>query len=162
MATIAEALALALRHHQAGNLPQAEQLYRQILQADPSHAESCHLLGMLALQLETDSIDASHLPALSEGRLKLFNTALADQLSATKAELKQVILDFRIDQLDAERRLHPEKLAQVVWQNGNRLRAGLESLERGLEILENPIAKAWLKRQTYLVQSDREIDFQLV
>jgi tetratricopeptide (TPR) repeat protein len=51
MTTIAEALAVALRHHQEGNWQQAEQLYRQVLQADPGHAEAWHLLGVLASQV---------------------------------------------------------------------------------------------------------------
>src|SRR5438309_877007 len=50
MTTIPEALALAMRHHQAGNLAQAEQIYRQILQVDPREANALHLLGMLAHQ----------------------------------------------------------------------------------------------------------------
>jgi predicted O-linked N-acetylglucosamine transferase (SPINDLY family) len=50
MATIPEALAFALQHHQAGRLPEAEALYREILQAEPSHAEALHLLGLLAHQ----------------------------------------------------------------------------------------------------------------
>ncbi len=50
MPTVSEALTLALQHHQAGNLPQAEQLYKQILQADPNHADAHHLLGVLAFQ----------------------------------------------------------------------------------------------------------------
>jgi len=51
MATLADALAIALEHHQAGRLPEAEALYRQILQADPSHADALHLLGVIAFQL---------------------------------------------------------------------------------------------------------------
>jgi tetratricopeptide (TPR) repeat protein len=50
VATVAEAFALALRHQQAGNLQQAEQLCRQILKAAPGHADSHHLLGVLAYQ----------------------------------------------------------------------------------------------------------------
>ncbi len=38
----------ALRHHQAGRLAEAEQVYRQILAIDPDHADSLHLLGMIA------------------------------------------------------------------------------------------------------------------
>jgi tetratricopeptide (TPR) repeat protein len=41
----------ALSLHKAGNLPQAEDLYRQILWADPSHPEAMHLLGLLAHQV---------------------------------------------------------------------------------------------------------------
>jgi tetratricopeptide (TPR) repeat protein len=51
MLTIAQAFDIAAQHHQAGRLPQAEQLYRQILQADPQHVGALHLLGVLAHQV---------------------------------------------------------------------------------------------------------------
>jgi tetratricopeptide (TPR) repeat protein len=51
MLTIAEALDTAVKHHRAGNLRAAEQLYRQVLQADPHQADALHLLGILANQL---------------------------------------------------------------------------------------------------------------
>ena len=41
-------LAEGLGHHQAGRSAQAEALYRRILRLDARHAESLHLLGMLA------------------------------------------------------------------------------------------------------------------
>jgi tetratricopeptide (TPR) repeat protein len=50
MTTVAEALDLARRHHQAGDLRQAEQIYRQILQVDPHHEDALQLLGLLSLQ----------------------------------------------------------------------------------------------------------------
>jgi tetratricopeptide (TPR) repeat protein len=50
MATISEALAIAIQHHQAGRLQVAEQIYRQILQAEPNHADAIHLLGVIAHQ----------------------------------------------------------------------------------------------------------------
>ena len=50
MAAVSEMCSLALRYHQEGHLAQAEQLYRQILQADPNHADAHHLLGVLAYQ----------------------------------------------------------------------------------------------------------------
>jgi tetratricopeptide (TPR) repeat protein len=49
MAVTAEALALAWRHHQAGNLAAAEQLYRQVLEAEPAHGDALALLGALYL-----------------------------------------------------------------------------------------------------------------
>src|SRR4051812_35946623 len=51
MPSIAEALSEALAYQQAGQLPQAERLYRQILQAEPSHADAWNLLGVLAHQV---------------------------------------------------------------------------------------------------------------
>lgn len=43
-------LARAVKLHQAGQAHQAEQLYRHILQADPTKADAWHLLGVIALQ----------------------------------------------------------------------------------------------------------------
>lgn len=48
--TIQQAFDLALQHHQAGRLQEAEQLYRQILNAQPNHADALHLLGVIAHQ----------------------------------------------------------------------------------------------------------------
>ncbi|MDH3704166.1 MAG: tetratricopeptide repeat protein, partial [Alphaproteobacteria bacterium] len=45
---IQHALKLAVRHHGAGRLPQAEALYQQILQAEPENAVALHLLGVIA------------------------------------------------------------------------------------------------------------------
>ena len=45
---LADALQRALRHHQAGQLAQAEPLDREILRAQPRHADALHLLGVLA------------------------------------------------------------------------------------------------------------------
>ena len=50
MATIPEALAIAIQHHQAGRLQAAEQIYRQILAVEPNHADALHLLGVIARQ----------------------------------------------------------------------------------------------------------------
>ena len=47
----AGALAQARRLHREGQLGEAEQLYRRILQVQPENAEANHLLGMLAYQV---------------------------------------------------------------------------------------------------------------
>lgn len=40
----------AQRHHQQGQFPQAEQLYRQVVELLPHHAEAKHLLGIVCSQ----------------------------------------------------------------------------------------------------------------
>src|SRR5262245_12120201 len=51
MAAIPEAFALAIQHHQAGQLSEAEKIYRQILAVDPNYADALHLLGLIAHQV---------------------------------------------------------------------------------------------------------------
>ena len=49
-AASAAVFAAAVQHHQAGAWQEAEQLYRQVLCTSPRHADTLHLLGVLALQ----------------------------------------------------------------------------------------------------------------
>jgi Flp pilus assembly protein TadD len=48
--TVQQAFDLALRHHQAGRLADAEQIYRAILAQQPNHVGAMHYLGVLAHQ----------------------------------------------------------------------------------------------------------------
>ena len=50
MTTIEQKLTTAVKHHQAGDLDQAQSLYREVVRLDPSHADALHLLGVAALQ----------------------------------------------------------------------------------------------------------------
>jgi len=43
-------------HHQAGRIPQADKLYRQILAQQPKHAGALQYLGMIAHQLDRNDI----------------------------------------------------------------------------------------------------------
>jgi tetratricopeptide (TPR) repeat protein len=52
MPTVVEAFTLALQHHQAGRLLDAEALYRQVLQVQPDHPDALHNLGMIACQVD--------------------------------------------------------------------------------------------------------------
>ena len=51
MATISEAMKIAVQHHQQGELQEAERIYRQILQVQPNHADALHFLGIIGLQV---------------------------------------------------------------------------------------------------------------
>ena len=46
-----QAIELGLRHHRAGELPQAESIYRQVLAHDPQNPDALHLLGVIAHQM---------------------------------------------------------------------------------------------------------------
>ncbi|HMD53206.1 MAG TPA: tetratricopeptide repeat protein, partial [Phycisphaerae bacterium] len=48
--TIEQAFALALEHHQAGKLDEAEAIYRQILAGYPDNSDAWHLLGIILSQ----------------------------------------------------------------------------------------------------------------
>lgn len=52
--SLGEVLQKAISHHQAGELQQAEALYRSILSALPNHADANHNLGTLARQVGKD------------------------------------------------------------------------------------------------------------
>jgi predicted O-linked N-acetylglucosamine transferase (SPINDLY family) len=76
MATIAEALQIALQHHQAGQLQDAEALYRQILQVQPQHPDALHLLGVAVHQMGKHDIGAGYIRqaiALKPGDAKFYN-----------------------------------------------------------------------------------------
>src|SRR5947207_7353253 len=49
--SLQQAFALAVEHHQAGRLPEAEQLYRRILAAAPNQPDALHYLGVIAHQI---------------------------------------------------------------------------------------------------------------
>ena len=51
MLTIKQAIDLAVQHHSAGRLPEAEHIYQQILQADPNQPAALRLLGTIAHQV---------------------------------------------------------------------------------------------------------------
>jgi protein O-GlcNAc transferase len=48
--TIPQAMQSGLAHHERGELPQAEALYRQVLALEPTHPDALHLLGLIAYQ----------------------------------------------------------------------------------------------------------------
>ena len=54
--SIQQALDFAIQHHEAGDLPKAEGIYHQILQAYPNQPIALHFLGLIAHQLGKNDI----------------------------------------------------------------------------------------------------------
>ncbi|SMF43501.1 Tetratricopeptide (TPR) repeat [Azospirillum oryzae] len=80
MATIQDALAAAVRHHQSGQLAAAARIYRRILEIAPDQPDALHLLGLVArragqwaaaLRLIARALRID--PAMAETRLNLGN-----------------------------------------------------------------------------------------
>ena len=84
MATISEALAIAIQHHQAGRLQAAEQIYRQILAVEPNHADALNLLGVIASQVGKHEIAVEYIERAIrlKGNAAPFHSNLAGAYSA--------------------------------------------------------------------------------
>lgn len=46
--TLPQAMQVAVQHHQAGDLQQAQTIYQKVLQVQPNHSDASHLLGLIA------------------------------------------------------------------------------------------------------------------
>ncbi len=126
MVTIAQAFDMAVQHHQAGRAPQAEQLYRQILQADPQHVGALHLLGLLAHQMGRSDLAIEYIrqalrlqPEFADAHSNL-GMALAKQGNLTEAiACYQQALRLKPDHANALNNLanalrHQGKLTEAV------------------------------------------------
>jgi len=82
MSNSAEMLQAGLAHHEAGRLQQAEQHYRQVLQAEPRNADALHLLGVLALQCGHAQVAVEYISAAIRiaGDRAAYHTNLAEAL----------------------------------------------------------------------------------
>jgi Flp pilus assembly protein TadD len=98
--TIEQALQQGVAAHNAGNLPEAERLYRAILQSQPSHPDANHNLGVLAVSVNK-----------AETALPLFKTALE-----ANPKVEQFLLSY-IDALIKEKQF---KNAKQVLEHGKK------------------------------------------
>lgn len=76
MSSIEQALASALTQHQAGQLEQAAQLYRQIIEANPQQPDAWHLLGVAYCQVGQHAYAIEHIQqaiALSPNQAAYYN-----------------------------------------------------------------------------------------
>ncbi|MDD2686786.1 MAG: sulfotransferase [Gallionella sp.] len=81
-----QAFALATEHQAQGHLPQAEHLLRQILQQQPNHAPSLHLLGVIAHQCGKQALAAEliHRAIEQHSDVALFHANLCEILRQLK------------------------------------------------------------------------------
>ncbi len=134
-ATILEALATGLAHHQRGEMPQAESIYRQILAADSRNADALHLLGVLALNTNRVSDAISLIEqaiAVAPNQGVYYSNLGSAYLSACRNDEARALLDHAI-------RLSPElanahyNLAVALYNLG-RLDESVASYRRALDV----------------------------
>jgi tetratricopeptide (TPR) repeat protein len=104
----------ALRYHRAGRLGEAERIYRRILAIDPRHADSLHLLGMIAYQ---SGQSAAAVALIQEA------IALSDGQAAYHSNLGTILesqgkLDEAAESYERALALQPE-LAEAHYNLGN-------------------------------------------
>jgi protein O-GlcNAc transferase len=96
MATVAEALMRAQRHLQGGELQQAENIYRQVLQTEPLQSEALHFLGVIALQVGKNDLAVSLMEqsiAIAPGIAGFhYNLGSARQ---SQGELERAVVHYR-------------------------------------------------------------------
>ena len=113
---IQEAIDLAVQHHAAGDLPKAEGIYQQILQADPNQPIALHYLGMIAHQVGKNDI-----------AIDLISKAIAITPDYVEAHINHGIvlkalgkLDEAISSYQNALAINPD-LAEVHYNLGNTL-----------------------------------------
>src|SRR5689334_16917952 len=87
---------LAFRRHQAGELREAEQLYRSILEADPRQLDCLHFLGMIALQegRPQDTVDLIAKAIAANDRIAPYHAGIAEAYRAL-GDAENAITHFR-------------------------------------------------------------------
>lgn len=146
MASTPETFAIAVEFHQAGRLLEAEQLYRDILRAEPRHADALHLLGVIAHQsgqhetaidLISQSINVNGSAAIAHNNLggacralKRFRDAVASYQRAV--ELDPDYADAWLNQGQALTDLGEWEQAIGSYRQAAQLRPNLASAQIGL------------------------------
>ena len=117
MASIAESLNIALQHHQAGRLQEAEAIYRQILQVHPNHPGAHHLLGMIAYQVGRYDVAVEYVK-----RAIALNPAVAEfHNNLGTVYLDQGLSDQALVHLNKALQLQPDYV-EAHYNLGNALR----------------------------------------
>lgn len=107
------------------------------------------LMALLRLQMETAQIDANSMANTAPARLKLYNKALAEQLTDLQFETRRLEESLRMDfGLPPRLPLHPDKLIKVVdFQEAGLRRAQMAFESDLLTFKDRAATKRWIKQQ---------------
>ena len=124
---------LALQNHRAGNLHQAELLYRQVLQSEPQNVNALHLIGLIAHQIGRSDLAVDYIQKSSATCIPTFPRPTTTWATPCRDQGR---LDEAVSHFQEATRLHPDhadswnNLAHVLKKQG-KLDAAIAPLRRG-------------------------------
>ena len=141
--SLSEAVSIAIKLHQQGQLDEAEKIYQQVLQVNPDHPDALHFLGVLAhqkgkndLAIELIRKAISFNPDYSDAHNNLGNVLKEIGRLAEAEEAYQACLAIDADNIDAL-----SNLGAVLREN--------EKYSEALAVLDRAIAMAPDHSQAY-------------
>ena len=120
MATISEALAIAIQHHQAGRLQVAEQIYQQILAVEPIQPDAIHLLGVIATQVGKHEAAVQYIGRAIrlQGNVAFFHNNLGEAYRALRRFSEAVACYRRALELEPDFAEAHHHLGNVLQEQG--------------------------------------------
>lgn len=135
MPTIAELLTAAVQQHQAGNLPAAERLYRQILAVEPKQADAVHLLGLMAHQTGQPAVAVDFISRAIRlrGNVAAFHNNLGEAYLALGKQAEAVASYRRAIELQKDMAEAHNNLGNALKQQG-KLDEAIASFRRAVKL----------------------------
>lgn len=136
-----QALALAVRYHQAGDIARAKSIYLQLTEIAPAHPDAWHFLGVIALQ----EGDAETAEILIRQALALYGSSPNPDCSANLASALMAMGNFKeaIVYLGDALQRDPENAA-LLSNMGNAVKA-LGNIDGAMQYYETAFRKDPLK-----------------
>lgn len=117
-------------------------------QANDAYARA-DLLALLELQWRAEQLDARHLAAADQRRLRHYTDVLQEQLVELQAEVRRLEAEFRsATGLPPGVGMQPRKADRLISADRQRLRADVQLLQRQVRSLQDAAAtRLWLREQ---------------
>jgi hypothetical protein len=151
---------LASALHPDRSTDEADHATRTALMQRANQAyEAQDLLGLFALQLEIEQVDAAHLARATAERAKHYNQVLTEQLGQLLIEIEARKSAFSFDyQVDPFQKLDPAKFGALLDRAVREVRAELAGAQQELRRLADPAAvKRWVKRMRQRQELDDDM-----
>ncbi len=158
MASIAEAMQVAVEYHRAGQLQQAEAIYRQVIAADARHAMAHHLLGVLAMQARQPDVAIAQIQrAIAlEPNQAAFHANLGDVLRTVGRSAEAKTCFARAIALD-DRQVAAHYNLGLLHQSENNLPAAIASFSKAVELMPDLAPAHNELGNLYRDQGDRQL-----